>query len=135
MNRRVLISVVVVALVVASVGYYEYSSYEQTVLQTSVVTGKISNIQGTPIPLPTPGKSATGGASLVTVSIGSISFVQIMPCSPVKGAFVGETVQVADQLLRSGQHQYAPDIACSGSASPFRSVYPHGAPSSSTTVT
>jgi hypothetical protein len=135
MKKRVIASVVVVALVVASIGYYEYSSYESAVLQTSVVMGNIKNIVGTAIPTPTPGVTTTSGSALVTISIGSVSFDQIVPCSPVKGYNIGDKIQVADQLLRSGQHQYSPDIACKGSMSPFRTIYPHGFTSSNSTTT
>jgi hypothetical protein len=124
MNKRVVALVVVVTLVAASISYYEYSSYESTVLQTTVVMGVITNIAGS---LPSsPGSTAVSGESLVTISIGSDSFQRIVPCSPLPiGYNIGTTIQVADQLLRSGQHQYYPDIACKGGASPFNSALPH----------
>jgi hypothetical protein len=132
MKGRIVASVVVVALVVASVGYYEYSSYEGTVLSTTVVTGKITNMQGTPIPTPSPGTTTQSGATLVTISVGSDSFTQIVPCSPVRGYTFGQTLKVADQILRSGEHQYVPDIACRGSQSPFASLHLSTTTSSST---
>lgn len=132
MRKRAVAAIVVVALVVASIGFYEYSAYESTALDTTVVTGKITNIQGTPVPTPQPGVTATSGASLVTIKVGSDSFQQIVPCSPIRGYNVGDSIQVADQLLRSGAHQFAPDIACRGGVSPFRAIYPHGYTSTST---
>jgi len=45
MKKTVALSLVVVALVVVSIGYYEYTAYAQTPVQTTVVTGKITGIQ------------------------------------------------------------------------------------------
>ena len=45
------------------------------------------------------------------------------------------TVQVADQLLRSGAHQYAPDVSCKGAVSPFKALYPHGYIATTTATT
>lgn len=147
MNTKVIISLVVVALLVISVGYYEYSSYEQTAVQTTVVTGKITNIMSSaagPGGLALPGAVAPPGAappgaapqapavktttsnagvSIVTISVGSGNFSTLFQCSPVRGYSVGQTVKVADQLLRSGQHSYAPDVACPGTPSPFQSLH------------
>jgi len=123
MNRRVIASIVFAVVGVSVVGYYESSRYEGNVVQTSVVTGKITGVQST--------GAAGNGLSIVTVSVGSASFTQPMSCGTVP-YYVGETVLVADQLLRSGQHQYSSDVACNGGVSPYQSLISAQTVSSST---
>lgn len=148
MNKGVIAAVIVLLVVVSAVGYYEYSGYQQAVVQTSVVTGTITSIQaasaGTAGAVPgQAGGGALGqaggagvkgpitGSEFVTISIGSVSFTQVLPCTtaPYRD---GVTVRVADQLLRSGQHQYVADIACRGGVSPFASLHINQTSSSST---
>lgn len=139
MKKRIIASIVVAALVVGVLAYYEYSSYEGAVLQTTVVSGKITGIEasgpgGGGVPAPAPGgavagapaggakTTSAGGVSFVTISVPGDSFTQELGCGTLP-YFSGQTVQVADQLLRSGQHQYAPDIACKGDTSQFKSLH------------
>jgi len=121
MRKRVIASVVVVALVAVSVGYYEFTAYESGVVSTTVVTGKIAGFQSSSIPAGSNG--ATSGATFVTVRIGSnTTFAQLIQCVTFP-YFAGMPVQVADQLLQSGQHQYVADIACRGQVSAFKSLH------------
>ncbi len=129
MKMNVVVSVILVLVIISAVGYYEYSMYEQTVVQTTVVMGKITGIQSSAIPKGANG--ATTGATYVTVSAGSASFSQLISCVTFP-YYVGMSVQVADQLLRSGQHQYFADIACKGSVSPFKNLQLTQTSSSST---
>ena len=128
-SRWVLVSVVVVALLAVSIAYYEYSAYGHTVISTTIVSGTITKIVTTSPPSTNNylagigGSAASAGASLVTISVGKVSFTQVVPCSPVSGYTVGQTLQVADQLLRSGAHSYAPDVGCKGSLSPFEALH------------
>jgi hypothetical protein len=120
MNKKAILAVFVVVVIVGAVGYYEYTGYEQQVVQTTVVMGKITGIQSSGIPKGANG--ATTGATYVTIAVGSDSFSQLISCVTFP-FFVGQSVQVADQLLRSGQHQYYPDIACRGQVSAFKSLH------------
>jgi hypothetical protein len=135
--RKKVIIPVVLAVIIAVAGYYGISAYEQSVVQTSVVTGKITLVE-----LPTSGPGAGAAAQMgnpgaigvaaagggrygfayVTISVPSGSFIHALTCSSLPYA-VGQSVRVADQLLRNGQHQYAPDIACRGTVSPFASLH------------
>jgi hypothetical protein len=129
MNKRVTAVIVVVIVLVSLIGYYEYSSYERVVVQTSIVTGDIKGIQTTSgggggLAIGGGGAkgASTSGISLVTVAVGSTSFTQVLACiSPTLSS--GQKVPVADQLLRNGQHQYVANIACPGSAHPFTSMH------------
>jgi hypothetical protein len=122
-------AVVVVVIIALSIGYYEYSGYEQTVISTTVVTGKITGLQSSAIPKGANG--ATTGATYVTIKVGNSTFNQLISCVTFP-YFQGMTVTVADQLLRSGQHQYAPDIACKGQVSAFKSLHLSSTTTSST---
>jgi len=146
MNKRVIASVVL-AIVILSVGYYGFSGYEQGVVQTSVVTGMVTGVQSTGgtigpgvaqqngnlanIAAAQAGGGGEYGLSYLTISVGSESFTQTLRCG-VSPYYGGETVQVADQLLRNGQHRYFPDTACSGAVSPFQSLHLSQTNSSST---
>jgi hypothetical protein len=129
MNKKVIASIVLVIVVVSVLGLYEFSVYEQGVVQTSVVMGTVTSVQASG-PQAAGGlfaaagakKAASSGVSIITITVGSVSFTQVLGCGTLP-AYNGETVQVADQLLRSGQHQYLPDIACKGSVSPFKSLH------------
>jgi hypothetical protein len=128
MNKKVSAVIVVVIVLVSLVGYYEYSSYERSVVQTSVVNGNIKGIEttsgggGFAIGGGGAKGASTSGISLVTVSVGPASFTQVLACiSPTLSS--GEKVQVADQLLRNGQHKYVANIACPGSTYPFNSMH------------
>jgi hypothetical protein len=131
MKKRVLVSAVVVAMVFGSIGYYGYSAYGSTVVQTTVVTGKITGVQSSGIPKGANG--ATTGASYFTISINSTSFSYLLPCVTFP-YYSGMSVKVADQLMQSGQHQYLPDMACKGSVSAFKSLHLTTTSSSSTTT-
>jgi len=121
MKKRVIVSLVVVSLVVGSIGFYEYSAFAQTPVQTTVVTGKITGIQSSGIPKGANG--ATTGASYFTISPdNSTSFSYLLPCVTFP-YYSGMSVKVADQLLSSGAHQYLPDIACKGSVSVFKALH------------
>jgi hypothetical protein len=120
MKKTVALSLVVVALVVVSIGYYEYTAYAQTPVQTTVVTGKITGIQSSGIPKGANG--ATAGATYFTISLNSTSFSYLMPCVTFP-YYSGMSIKVADQLLSSGAHQYLPDLACKGSVSPFKALH------------
>ncbi|MDA4118612.1 MAG: hypothetical protein OK455_09740 [Thaumarchaeota archaeon] len=120
MKKSILASIVLVVVVVSIIGYYEYSTSEGGVVQTTVVSGKITSLQSSAIPAGANG--ATSGATYVTITVGSTSFSQLISCVTFP-YFVGMTIQVADQTLRSGQHHYSPDIACKGSVSPFKSLH------------
>ena len=120
MKKKVVVSLVVVAIVVGSIGYYEISAFGQTPVQTTVLTGKITGIQSSGIPKGANG--ATTGATYFTISLNSTSFSYLLPCVTFP-YYSGMSVQVADQLLSNGQHQYLPDIACKGSVSPFKSLH------------
>src|ERR1700733_15948873 len=103
MNKRVVAVIVVAIVLVSLVGYYEYSSYERGVVQTSIVTGDIKGIQissaggGFAIGGGGGKGASTSGISLVTISVGSASFTQVLACiSPTLSS--GQKVQVADQL-------------------------------------
>jgi hypothetical protein len=135
--RKKVIIPVVLAVIIGVAGYYEISLYEQGVVQTSVVTGKITQVQ---LPTSGPGAGAAKeignpgaigvaaagggnyGLTYVTISVPSGSFTQTFSCS-VLAYSVGQTVKVADQLLRSGQHVYSPDVACRGTVSAFQSLH------------
>ena len=129
MNKRVAAVIVVAIVLVSLVGYYEYSTYERAVVQTSIVNGDIKGIETTSgggggLAIGGGGAkgASTSGISLVTVSVGSTSFTQVLACiSPTLSS--GGKVQVADQLLRDGQHKYIANIACPGSAHPFDSLH------------
>ncbi len=129
MRKRVIASIVVVALLVVSIGYYEFSVYEQTPIQTTVVMGKIAGFQSSAIPKGANG--ATSGATFVTIKLNSTSFAQLIPCVTFP-YYQGMSVQVADQTLRNGQHQYFPDVACKGGVSPFKSLHLTSTSSSTT---
>jgi hypothetical protein len=148
MKKKIIASIVVAAIVVATLGYYEYSSYENAVLDTTVISGKITGIEasgpggaGAPAPglggaaagAPAGGAktSSAGGVSFITISVPSGSFTQELGCGTLP-YFSGQTVQVADQTLRSGQHQYSPDIACKGDVSSFKSLHLTSTTTSST---
>jgi hypothetical protein len=128
-NKRVAAVLVVVIVLVSLAGYYEYSSYERAVVQTSIVNGDIKGIEtssggGGGLAIGGGGAkgATTSGISLVTVSVGSTSFTQVLACiSPTLTS--GEKVQVADQLLRNGQHEYIANIACPGNTYPFKSMH------------
>ena len=130
-RRKIVVSIVIVVILVAAVGFV-YPSYEQQVVSTTVVTGKISSVNAStpagPVPGVAPGAvpalgaaPSTGAITYVTISVPSGSFTQILACG-TSSYYAGQTVHVADQLLRSGQHQYVPDIACKGSVSAFKSL-------------
>jgi len=78
--------------------------------------------------------STASGLSFITIAVGTDSFTQILSCG-TNAYYAGMTVQVADQLLRNGAHQYAPDVACKGAISPFKALYPHGYTSTTSTST
>jgi len=121
MKKKVVVSLVVVAIVVVSIGYYEISAFGQTPVQTKVLTGKITSIQSSGIPKGANG--ATTGATYLTITLNSTtSFSYLIPCVTFP-YYTGVSVQVADQLLANGQHQYVPDVACKGSVSPFKSLH------------
>jgi len=131
---------------VSVVGSYEYSTYEGAVVKTTVVSGKITNYQvtnsagggaviggglagaagGQPGAVKVGANgvktTSTAGSALITIQVGSTSFSIIIGCisSPY---YAGMTIQVADELLRSGSHQYVPNIACKGSVLPFTSMH------------
>jgi hypothetical protein len=135
MGKKFIVSALVVIVVLAS-AYYVVSANGGSVVQTTVVTGTITTIQlpssgagaapaagglGGPAPAAVP---AVGGGSTLTyvvISVGPTSITQALPCSNIQYT-VGQTVKVADQQLRDGQHRYFPDVACRGQLSPFRSV-------------
>jgi hypothetical protein len=135
MGKKFIISALVVIVLLVS-AYYVVSAYGGSVVQTTVVTGTIATVQlpssapgaapaagnlGGPAAPPVP---AVGGGSTLTyvvISVGSTSITQALPCSNVHYT-VGQTVKVADQQLRDGQHRYFPDVACRGQISPFQSV-------------
>jgi hypothetical protein len=133
MKKSIIGLIVFVLVVVAVIGYYEVSSQKGTLVSTNVVTGKITAVlvSGAPAGPGVPGvtlktsTSSKAGVTLVTISTPSGSFTQILQCGTAP-YYDGETVQVADQLFSSGQHQYSPDIACTGGVSPFKVLYPHG---------
>jgi hypothetical protein len=135
MGRKFIVSALVVIVLLVS-AYYAVSAYEGSVVQTTVVTGTITTIQlpssapgaapaagnlGGPAPLPVPAVGGSSTLTYVVISVGSASITQVLPCSSVHYT-VGQTVKVADQQLRDGQHRYFPDVACRGQASPFQSV-------------
>jgi hypothetical protein len=139
MKKKMIASIVVAALVVGILAYYEYSSYEGVVVQTTVVSGKITGIEasgpgGGGVPSPAPGgavagapaggakTTSAGGVSFITISVPGDSFTQELGCGTLP-YFSGQTVQVADQLLQNGQHQYVADIACKGDVSAFKSLH------------
>jgi hypothetical protein len=135
MGKKFIVSALVVIVLLVS-AYYAVSAYEDSVVQTTVVTGKISTIQlpssspgaapaggnlGGPAPLPVPAVGGSSTLTYVVISVGSTSITQVLPCSNVQYV-VGQTVKVADQQLRDGQQRYFPDVACRGQPSPFQSV-------------
>jgi len=121
MKKKVAVSLVVVAIVVGSIGYYEISAFGQTPVQTSVLTGKITGIQSSGIPKGANG--ATTGATYFTIALNSTtSFSYLMPCVTFP-YYSGMSIPVADQLLSNGQHQYLPDLACKGSVSPYKALH------------
>ncbi len=145
LRKKVIIPVVLI-IVVALGGYYGISTYEQAVVQTSVVTGSITQVQ---LPTSGPGAGAAGdmgnpglqgvaaagggsyGFTYISISVPSGTFVQTLTCTALPYS-VGQTVMVADQLLRNGQHVYTPDVACRGQVSPFMSLHLSTTTSSST---
>ena len=143
-KRKLAVLVVIVLVVVGTAGFYVIPSYEQQVVSTTVVSGKITGInasipavaavpgvaQGGAIPALGP-KPTTGAITYVTISVSSGSFTQILACA-TSPYYSGQTVRVADQTLRNGQHQYVPDVACKGEVSPFRSLQITTTTSSST---
>jgi hypothetical protein len=148
-NKKVLIPVILVVIIAGAAGYYLYTNYEQAVVQTSVVTGKITAVQaqgnaigpGNAMQGGNPGGLGGGakssGLTYVTITVGSTSFIESLPCTTAPYA-TGQSVQVADQLLRSGQHVYSPDVACRGAISAFKSLHittSRSSTSSSTTST
>lgn len=147
-NRRRVILPVLLVVVILIAGVYVVYTYEQSVAQVTVVTGKIAQIQ---LPSSEPGAPpaagglggqgqgpvpGAGGSPLtyVVISIGSSSITQALPCSTVPFA-VGQTVKVADEQLRDGSHHFFPDVACRGQASPFQGVHFSSTTSSSSTST
>ncbi len=135
MGKKFIVSALVVIVLLVS-AYYAVSAYGESVVQTTVVTGTITTIQlpsstpgaapaagnlGGPAPLPVPALGGSSTLTYVVISVGSTSITQVLPCTSVHYA-VGQTVKVADQQLRDGQHRYFPDVACRGQPSPFQSV-------------
>ncbi len=118
-SRKKVLATIAIVVAISAFAYYEYSAYEGAIVQTSVVTGKVTAVNNSSSAPAGPG--LVPSMSSVTVTIGSSSVSQFLLCSPAPYR-VGQSVQVADQLLRSGQHQYAPDVACRGAVSPFKSV-------------
>ena len=78
--------------------------------------------------------STASGLSFITITVGTDSFTQILSCG-TNAYYAGMSVQVADQLLRSGGHQYAADVACKGQVSAFKVLYPHGYTATTSTST
>ena len=122
LHKKAVIGLVLVGVIaVAALGYFGYNYYEGAVVQTSVIPGKVTVVDSSSTQLA--GSGPVPNISRVTVTVGSDSFDVVLSCSPAPYK-VGQTVQVADQLLRGGQHQYSADVACRGDVSPFRSIYP-----------
>jgi len=134
-GKKFIVSGLLVVVLLVS-AYYVVSAYEASVVQTTVVAGTITTIQlpssapgaapaagnlGGPAPLPVPAVGGSSALTYVVISVGSASITQVLPCSSVHYT-VGQTVKVADQQLRDGQHRYFPDVACRGQSSPFQSV-------------
>ena len=134
-GRKFILSAIVIVVVLVS-AYYAVSAYGGSVVQTTVVTGTITTVQlpsstpgaappagnlGGPAPTPVPGLGGSSSLTYVVISVGSTSITQALACSSVRYT-VGQTVKVADQLLRDGQHRYFPDVACRGQLSPFQGV-------------
>ena len=134
-GKKFIFSALVVIVLLVS-AYYVVSVYGESVVQTTVVIGTITTVQlpssspgaapaagnlGGPAPLPVPAVGGSSSLTYVVISVGSTSITQALPCSSVHYA-VGQTVKVADQLLRDGQQRYFPDVACRGQLSPFQSV-------------
>jgi len=145
-NKRVTGVSVLIVVLVAGLGYYEFNSYEGAVVSTVVTTGKITNVQasgagGGGVQAPVAGAAgaggkaaattSSGGISFVTIQVGSNSFTQILSCGTLP-YYSGMSVKVADQTLRSGSHNYVPDVACKGSPTPFSLLH---LPQSTSTVT
>src|SRR5690242_16161001 len=93
-NKKVLIPVVLVVIIAVAAGYYFYTNYEQAVVQTSVVSGKITAVQtqgnaigpGNAMQGGNPGGLGAGGAksaglTYVTITVGSSSFIESLPCN------------------------------------------------------
>lgn len=135
MGKRFIVSALAVLVLLVS-AYYAVSAYGESVVQTTVDTGTIATIQlptsapgaapaagnlGGPAPPPVPALGGSSALTYVVISVGSASITQTLPCSTVHYT-VGQTVKVADQQLRDGQHRYFPDVACRGQLSPFQSV-------------
>lgn len=133
-RRKLIVSALVIVVILVS-AYYALSAYGGSVVQTTVVTGTITTVQlpsstpgapaagnlGGPAPTPVPAIGGSSSLTYVVISVGSTSITQALACSSVRYT-VGQTVKVADQLLRDGQHRYFPDVACRGQLSPFQSV-------------
>jgi hypothetical protein len=135
MGKKFIASALVVIVLLVS-AYFVVSFYGGSVVQTTVVTGTITTIQlpssapgaapaagnlGGPAPAAVPALGGSSTLTYVVISVGSTSITQALPCNNVQYT-VGQTVKVADQQLRDGQHRYFPDVACRGQLSPFRSV-------------
>lgn len=137
MNRRLIGLVVLVVIVVGIGGYYEITQYNSGVVSTTVVNGQITGIVLSNANAGAGGVLAnalgqaagggvvkaqsTSGASLITISVGSVSFEQIIACNK-STYYNGETVQVADELLKGGGHTYIANIACTGGVLPFHTM-------------
>lgn len=133
LHKKAVIGLVLVGVIaVAALGYVGFNYYEGAVVQTSVVSGKVTAVSSSSAQAP--GSGPVPNISRVTVAVGSGSFDVVLSCSPAPYR-VGQTVQVADQLTRGGQHQYSADVACRGDVSAFRSIYPSQATSTSSTQT
>jgi hypothetical protein len=131
--KLVVVLAVIAVIVIGYAGYLGVSSYEGAVVSTSVTTGKVTNIQSSSSVISS-GNQVVPPVTRVTITVGSTSFDAVLSCSSTSYR-VGNTVKVADQLLRSGAHQYAPDVACKGDVSPFQALYPSSTTSSSTSHT
>jgi hypothetical protein len=122
LHKKAVVGLALVGVIaVAALGYVGYNYFEGAVVQTSVVTGNVTAVDSSSTQLA--GSGPVPNISRVTVKVGSDSFDVVLSCSPAPYK-VGQTVQVADQLLRGGQHQYSADVACRGGVSPFHTLYP-----------
>lgn len=132
-NRKLIAVVVVVAILAISVGYYGYSSYEDAVIQTTIMRGTITGFQSSGVP--NGANPNTAGATYVSIKTqGNVTFSQLIGCSTTP-FHVGTSVRLADQLLRSGQHNYIADIACKNQISEFSSLHLDRSTTTVTTTT